>query len=258
MDIFLIDFENVQPAGVGKLVPGDCKIKLFLGQTQGKVPVPLLQALQPFGSDVEYVQIAGSGPNAVDFHVAFYIGRLSSQVPDANFIIVSRDTGFDPLVRHLGTLKIRCKRITALPGDQAAAKAGNGIGKIAKPAPTAIAAKPAAKSAAASTPSPAAKKAKAVTITVLPAGGTSPGKAPESDDVAQLIDLAVTRLKALKAAKPRSVKTLRSSLAFWAPKSTNASVLAEVMDQLSKRNIVVVDGSKVTYRLGLPLPSGEA
>lgn len=240
----------MQPAGVGKLVPGGCKIKLFLGQTQGKVPVPLLQALQPFGSDVEYVQIAGSGPNAVDFHVAFYIGRLSGQLPDANFIIVSRDTGFDPLVRHLGTLKIKCKRVSALPGDQAAPKAANGAGKLAKPAPVAPAVKPADKSTAVSKASPAAKKAKAVTVTVLPAAGTSPAKASEPDAVAQLTELAVTRLKSLKAAKPAKIKTLRSSLASWAPKSTNAAVLAQVMEQLSKRKIVTVAGTKVTYQLG--------
>ena len=41
LEIFLIDFENVQPTGVGRLVPGTCRIMLFLGQNQNKVPVEL-------------------------------------------------------------------------------------------------------------------------------------------------------------------------------------------------------------------------
>src|SRR5690606_19399178 len=47
LEIFLIDFENVQPTGVGRLVPGTCRIMLFLGQNQNKVPVELTRALQP-------------------------------------------------------------------------------------------------------------------------------------------------------------------------------------------------------------------
>lgn len=35
LDIFLIDFENVQPSGLGRLRPGECQIKLFLGDQGG-------------------------------------------------------------------------------------------------------------------------------------------------------------------------------------------------------------------------------
>ncbi|MDH5829270.1 PIN domain-containing protein [Luteimonas sp. M1R5S18] len=130
LDIFLIDFENVQPTGVGRLVPGACRIMLFLGQSQNKVSVELTRALQPFGTDVDYVSISGNGPNAVDFHIAFYIGHLAQKHPGANFNIVSGDTGFDPLVRHLTTtLKIACRRIKALPAQAA--------GKVAAAVPAA-------------------------------------------------------------------------------------------------------------------------
>jgi hypothetical protein len=120
LDIFLIDFENVQPTGVGRLVPGACRIMLFLGQNQNKVSVELTRALQPFGTDVDYVSISGNGPNAVDFHIAFYIGHLAQKHPGAKFNIVSGDTGFDPLVSHLtNKLNIRCSRIKALPAHAA-------------------------------------------------------------------------------------------------------------------------------------------
>ena len=52
-----------------------------------------------------YVKISGTGPNALDFHIAFYIGQFAEKDPGANFYIVSQDAGFDPLLNHLKTLK---------------------------------------------------------------------------------------------------------------------------------------------------------
>ena len=46
LQFYLIDFENVQPTSVGTLKPGTCRIKVFLGQSQAKVPVDLWQALE--------------------------------------------------------------------------------------------------------------------------------------------------------------------------------------------------------------------
>lgn len=54
--------------------------------------------MQQLGADAQYIKIGGSGKNALDFHLAFYIGELSARDPEAYFNIVSKDTGFDPLV----------------------------------------------------------------------------------------------------------------------------------------------------------------
>ena len=69
----LIDFENVQPKVLDRLRPGSFRVKVFLGQHQSKLMLDLVQRLQPFGSDAEYIQIQGTGPDAVDFHIAFYV-----------------------------------------------------------------------------------------------------------------------------------------------------------------------------------------
>ena len=45
-----------------------------------------------------------------DFHIAYYIGRLAAETPDAFFHVISKDTGFDPLIKHLKTQKILCQR----------------------------------------------------------------------------------------------------------------------------------------------------
>lgn len=66
--------------------------------------------MQMFGPDAEYIQIDGNGSNALDFHIADYIGRLAAETPDAYFHVISKDTGFDPLIKHLKTQKILCQR----------------------------------------------------------------------------------------------------------------------------------------------------
>ena len=58
--------------------------------------------------------MSGHGPDALDFHIAYYIGRLSAAHPDAYFHIISKDKGFDPLIKHLKSQKIFCSRSTSV------------------------------------------------------------------------------------------------------------------------------------------------
>lgn len=113
-DFVLVDFENVQPKDVASLTGGAYKIKVFLGAHQAKIPLAMARALQAFGPHAEYIQINGNGNNAVDFHIAYYIGRLAASVPDAQFHVISKDTGFDPLLKHLEENGIPSRRSTSL------------------------------------------------------------------------------------------------------------------------------------------------
>ena len=81
----LVDFENVQLKNVGDLNGSALKIKVFLGASQVKVPLDIARALQAFGRDVDYIQIDGNGSNALDFHIAFYIGRLAARPRTRSF-----------------------------------------------------------------------------------------------------------------------------------------------------------------------------
>jgi len=109
-NIILVDFENVQPRDIGLLKGGTFKVKVFLGPNQSKVPVSLAAALQTLGSNAEYVSLETAGNNAVDFHIAYYIGVLSSEDPTACFHIISKDNGYDPLIKHLRGRKISVQR----------------------------------------------------------------------------------------------------------------------------------------------------
>ena len=113
---FLIDYENVQPKSLPVLNGQPVKVIVFLGANQGKVSVEVAKALQSLGSNAEYVQISGNGPNAVDFHIAFTMGEISKSDESARFHIISKDSGFDPLIEYLRTKRIVAQRSAEIPG----------------------------------------------------------------------------------------------------------------------------------------------
>lgn len=110
----LVDFENIQPKNIGLLSGAPYKIKVFVGTNQGKIPLEMVRALQVLGPDAEYIQIEGSGRNALDFHIAYYLGRLATESPGAQLHVISKDKGFDPLIKYLNTQEIACQRWTSI------------------------------------------------------------------------------------------------------------------------------------------------
>lgn len=110
LNYILVDFENVQPPDLGLLKDESFQVKIFLGPNQLKIPVSLAVALQALGDRAEYIPLETAGNNALDFCIAYYIGRLSASTPHAFFHIISKDTGFDALLTHLKGKKISAQR----------------------------------------------------------------------------------------------------------------------------------------------------
>ena len=106
----LIDSENVKPEFIEKLKHEHFRVVVFVGANLKRLSFPIVNAIQSLGSRGSYVQISSNGPSALDFHIAYYIGKFSAADPDAYFHIISEDKGFDPLVKHLRDQKIRCSR----------------------------------------------------------------------------------------------------------------------------------------------------
>ena len=106
----LIDYENVQPTSLSLLNGHPFKVMVFVGANQTKVPLDLAKTLQPMGGNADYVLISGNGRNALDFHITFYLGELSTKDPTGFFHLISKDTGFDPLVAHLKSRGIFAQR----------------------------------------------------------------------------------------------------------------------------------------------------
>jgi hypothetical protein len=108
--VLLVDLENVQTMDLSR-VATDVRVIVFYGATQKKLPEDLVVQAQPFGTRLQWIKIAGQGPNALDFHIAYYLGQELTQNPKTECVILSRDTGFDPLVRHLQALDRNCRRV---------------------------------------------------------------------------------------------------------------------------------------------------
>jgi hypothetical protein len=113
--VLFVDLENVKKVDLS-LVPGDARVMIFYGLTQKKLPEELVIQAQPLGPRLQWIKIAGQGPNALDFHIAFYLGQELTKSPTSECAILSGDTGFDPLTRHLQELGRTCRRVTSLKG----------------------------------------------------------------------------------------------------------------------------------------------
>ena len=82
----LVDYENVNAGNLNLLAGGShtFEVLIFLGPLQTKIPVDL--AIQISGLPAaSFVKVSGRGKNALDSHIAYYVGRLSERNPDAYF-----------------------------------------------------------------------------------------------------------------------------------------------------------------------------
>jgi hypothetical protein len=109
----LIDYENIQKLDLSD-VPDNILVRIFAGQSQKTIPIELVKQTQGFGHRLEWIKIEGEGRNALDFHIAFYLGKFQKEHKTASFIILSKDKGFDPLIKHINNLKGNCQRINSL------------------------------------------------------------------------------------------------------------------------------------------------
>ncbi len=112
----LIDLENIQPDTLHPLKEAGYQLRVFVGATQTRISVELARQVQAFGNRAEYIQIESTGKNALDFHIAFYMGQLAARNPGSQFLVITRDTGFDPLLQHLRKQGIQAnRRSSAIP-----------------------------------------------------------------------------------------------------------------------------------------------
>jgi hypothetical protein len=190
----LIDLENVQPASLAGLDAEFFKVLIFVGASQTKIPFELASVAQGLGERAAYIKIAGNGTNALDFHIAYYIGRLAQQDPTAYFHIISKDTGFDPLVQHLKSQKIgatRSKDVSDIP--------------------------------------------------LL--------KAANSKTLQEKAAVVVCNLKQRGASKPRTVKTLSSTIASLFQKQLPGEELTLLLAELQSSGAITITENKVSYAL---------
>lgn len=105
-----VDFENVHQVDLSVIGAKSVNFTLLLGAKQTKLDAGLVEKLMEHAASVQLIRLASSGKNALDFTLAYYVGRAVSADPAAYIHIVSKDTGFDPLIEHLRSRHIHAHR----------------------------------------------------------------------------------------------------------------------------------------------------
>ena len=111
----LIDHENIHSLDPGEIAGLPVKVLVFLGEQTTRMPVEDVKRLLMHAGQIELITISGHGKNALDFHIAFYAGRISAEDPLASIHIISRDKGFDPLIAHLNGRNVKAQRSETVP-----------------------------------------------------------------------------------------------------------------------------------------------
>lgn len=130
MNHVFVDFENVPHIDLSTLGDGrPWTLTLLLGPKQTRLDAVLVEQLLQHASTVQLVRLTHDGKNALDFTLAYYLGRAVLADPAAYFHIVSKDKGFDPLIEHLRSRQIHARRhadfSTVTFGAPASSKTGS-------------------------------------------------------------------------------------------------------------------------------------
>lgn len=110
MNYVFVDFENVTDLDLSLIGNKSVSFTLLIGAKQTKLDVDLVQKMFEHSTSVQLIRLTSSGKNALDFTLAYYLGRAVEFDPQAYFHIVSRDTGFEPLIEHLHSRHLRVRR----------------------------------------------------------------------------------------------------------------------------------------------------
>ena len=110
MNHVFVDYENVHEVDPALIGARSVSLTLLLGARQSRLDAALVEKLMEHAASVQLVRLTTSGRNALDFALAYYVGRAVMSDPTGHFHIVSGDTGFDPLIEHLRSRHIHADR----------------------------------------------------------------------------------------------------------------------------------------------------
>src|SRR3954471_20768488 len=105
-----VDYENVHAVDLKLFDNKTVYLTLLMGPRHSRLNVELVEKLVEHAASVQLVRLKSSGNDALDFALAYYLGKAANADPTAYFHIVSKDTGFDSLIEHLGSRRVRVRR----------------------------------------------------------------------------------------------------------------------------------------------------
>ncbi len=218
--VLLVDFENIQELDyLKKLRNTDFEVRVFLGQHQAKLPSLLVRQAQPFGTRLQWIQMEGNGKNALDFHIAYSLGLLVAEDRKRRIYVLSKDTGFDPLITYLAKRGIACKRI----GELGKFLIG-GEPELTKPSPP--------------TSAPSTEK-------------SEPPRCAAPADISkkpQLLADVILHINTIPPrTRPKKPKTLAAHLANHFKKQGSDTDFSAVVSELAKIGKITISGDRLSY-----------
>ncbi|MES2921914.1 MAG: PIN domain-containing protein [Verrucomicrobiota bacterium] len=111
-----IDYENVYERDLSRIEGRSAVVHLVLGARQPDPPEQLHKQIHQLAEKAELIRtpIAGITKNALDFVLACEVGMRAAKDPAGYFHIISKDKGFDVVIKHLRKKKILAARRDAL------------------------------------------------------------------------------------------------------------------------------------------------
>lgn len=222
-----VDFENVHEIDPAVFGHKSVSFTLLLGPSQKKLDASLVEQLLHHSGTVELVRLTEPGKNALDFALAYYLGRAVQSDPLGFFHIVSHDKGFDPLIEHLRHRHVRARRHDDFSGLHF-----NGDGKAAPVSPKAPEPAPAPKSPAAASSSP--RK----TLAVAPA-------APRLGEQAQ--ELLGYLCRNAKNRPGKEATLVRHTRSFFGDKIDDARAKALITELQTAKLLIIDPKGKLNY-----------
>jgi hypothetical protein len=200
---------------------------LLLGPQNRTLNVALVQALMARAAAVQLVRLEEPGRNAVDFALAYYLGQKVLADPAARFYLISKDTGYDPLIAHLRGREVYVRRIEdfeVLTGTPAKAN-----------------------------PAAAGAAVERTTAKRTSTGGTAKGAARPSARVSTTVDpmsRVLAHLRKNSNSRPRRKKTLIRHLAAQSLKGATDEEIEQLIGTLVESGYLQIDPKgSITYRL---------
>jgi hypothetical protein len=111
--LVLVDYENVHKVDIS-ILGGGYRAIVFIGANQNLPKAASKPASAHRFKRVDFQKVSGAGKNALDFHIAYELGRAFQAEPAACCVVLSKDKGFDPLISHLAASGFACRRVNAL------------------------------------------------------------------------------------------------------------------------------------------------
>lgn len=239
----LVDFENGQPtaAEIALVRAAELRLWIFHGPHQNKFGADMVRAWQPLGEKVRFIQSSKAGKNALDFHIAFYLGVLhrenSTAARPARYVVVTGDGGFDAIFDHMQGL-------------------GSAVGKAASiPEALALAEslRPAAKDGEAAAVQPAPRPSRGIIpahdpAKVKKAGGTSTTSLRKTL-AANDTETVLTELRAHPRNRPADRKALERYIVARLGNKVTVQVSQAVIKELERQGVVSFKGAKIDYKV---------